>query len=546
MKTQTQTKAWRQYEAGRAWKRKLGLYSTVRENERFYRGDQWRGGNGLPHPVFNLVRRITDYLISTAAVGDVRITYTDENLPFIRNKNEAKAVSDGIDLLNRNAAYRWHHERLQSLVYRILTDAALSGDGFVYCWWDPDAPGGGEWNGDIVTEAVDSVSIFPADATRPDIQSQDYIILAGRATVASLRAEAKRAGLPDSDCARIIPDGKIGADGFSVGNVSGGTSAGELGDILPECDPEDSLATYLIKFWKEDGRVVFEKSTRECVLRRVTTPCTLYPIARFSWYDAKNCFHGVAPVTGMIPNQRYINRAYAMMMKHMTDTAFSKVIYDRTRIPEWTNEVGEAIAAVGGGNLADAVHIIEPGKMENGYLELIDSAVLATKELAGATETALGNIDPTNTSAILALRETARQSLDRVRGELYDCLEQMAAIWADMTCAYCPDGRPLRTPDGFGRLNTSVLRRALLHVRIDISDSSRFSASGTQSVLDNLLKEGHITFSEYLERLPAGLLPDKQGLLDSRRKNGNPATEIPTEIIPASNKDNPKEADVNG
>ncbi|MCQ2354385.1 MAG: hypothetical protein MJ102_04675 [Clostridia bacterium] len=522
MKTQSQTKTWRQYEAGKAWKRKLGLYSSVRENERFYRGDQWRGGNGLPHPVFNLVRRITDYLISTAAAGDIKIKYSDENLPFVRSADEAKAICEGIELLNCNAAYRWDHKNLSSLVYRLLTDAAISGDGFIYCWWDPDAPGGGNWNGDVVTEAVDSVSVFPADTTKPDIQSQDFIILSGKATVAALREEARCAGLPESDIARILPDGRIGADGFSSSPISGGTCAGELGDICPECDPEDSFATYLIKFWKENGKVVFEKSTRDCVLRRVVTPCTLYPIAHFSWYPAKDCFHGVSPVSGMIANQKYINRAYAMMMKHMSDTAFSKVIYDRTRIPEWTNEVGEAIAAVGGGDLADAVRVIEPGKLENGYLELIDSAVLSTKELAGATETALGNIDPTNTSAILALRETSRQSLDRVRSEFYDCLGQMAAIWADMTLAYCPDGRPLRTPDGFGRLNTTALRRALLNVRIDISDSSRYSASTTQALLSELLDNGHITFSEYLERLPQGLIPDKQGLIDSRRKNFDP------------------------
>ena len=44
-----------------------------------------------------------------------------------------------------------------------------------------------------------------------------------------------------------------------------------------------------------------------------------------------------------------------MAMKHMTDTAFSKVIYDKSKIPEWSNEVGEAIGAVGGGNMAGAI-----------------------------------------------------------------------------------------------------------------------------------------------------------------------------------------------
>ena len=69
MKTSAETAAWRQYEAGRNFKQRIGLYETVRVNERFYRGDQWQGvGNAdLPRPVFNIVRRIADYLICNVA-----------------------------------------------------------------------------------------------------------------------------------------------------------------------------------------------------------------------------------------------------------------------------------------------------------------------------------------------------------------------------------------------------------------------------------------------------------------------------------------------
>ena len=37
----TLNKAWLQYEKGKEYKRRIGLYETVRRNERFYRGDQW-------------------------------------------------------------------------------------------------------------------------------------------------------------------------------------------------------------------------------------------------------------------------------------------------------------------------------------------------------------------------------------------------------------------------------------------------------------------------------------------------------------------------
>ena len=93
-----------------------------------------------------------------------------------------------------------------------------------------------------------------------------------------------------------------------------------------ELDDRDSeKATYLIKFFREGGEVIFEKSTRDCVLRRVRTGLSLYPVAYFNWAPSKKCFHGTPPVSAMIPNQSYINTAYAMMMKHMSDTIDAKV-----------------------------------------------------------------------------------------------------------------------------------------------------------------------------------------------------------------------------
>ena len=68
---QLPTKSWQQYEAGVEYKRRIGLFELVRRNERFYRGDQWYGlkNNDLPKPVFNVVRRITDFLISCVSLS---------------------------------------------------------------------------------------------------------------------------------------------------------------------------------------------------------------------------------------------------------------------------------------------------------------------------------------------------------------------------------------------------------------------------------------------------------------------------------------------
>ncbi len=507
-------KAWAQYEAGKQYKRRIGLYETIRRNERFYRGEQWQNGEGanLPRPVFNIVRRIMDYLICSVASTDLSIRFTDENLPFLREANEIRSLQEGLEVLSANAAYRWERCAMDKQLLRLLTDAAITGDGVLYCYWDPTVKTPQLFEGDLVTEVIDNVNLFVADVNRADIQSQDYIILAGRASVASLRAEAAAAGVPEEELR------KISADNDTAGQC------GDLSQFELEGD-EEAKATYLVKFWRENGRVVFEKSTRDCSIRRARTDCRLYPVALMNWITTKNSFHGTSPVTELIPNQKFINRAYAMAMKHMTDTAFSKVIYDKSKIPEWSNEVGQAIAAVGGGNISDAVSVVGVGEMQNGYLDLIESAITMTKELMGATESALGNMEATNTSAILALQETSRIPLEQIRSAYYRCVEDLANIWADMMCAYYPTERllPYRTRDGIqvAEAHFDSLKGGFLCARVDVAELSRYSAAGAQNLLDKLLDEGYISPAAYIRRLPSGLLCDRQALLEELDANEN-------------------------
>lgn len=498
--------AWQQYEAGKEYKRRIGLYETVRRNERFYRGDQWHGNDGaeLPKPVFNIIRRVIDYFICSVASTNLSIRFTDEHLPFIQNEEEATRLRAGLTLLSANAAYRWEKNGMDAKLMQLLTDAAIAGDGVLYCYWDPSIATPQLFGGDIVTEIIDNVNLFVADVNRTDLQSQEYLILAGRASVAALRREARESGMPEEEILKICAD-------RDVQYQSGDLARYELEG------GEEAKATYIIKFWKENGRVVFEKSTKACAIRRAQTDCRLYPVAYFNWIPTKNSFHGASPITALIPNQKFINRAYAMAMKHMTDTAFSKVIYDKSKIPEWSNEVGQAIAAMGGGSISDAVSVVGVGDMQDGYMELIESAIAMTKELMGATESALGNLEASNTSAILALQETSRISQEQLRMAYYRCVEELANIWADMMCAYYPAERLLPYTDERGihaaAVDPELLKQGFLKAHVEVAEVTRYTAAGVQNLLDKLLEQGHISPAAYIRRLPSGILADRDGLL---------------------------------
>ena len=394
---------------------------------------------------------------------------------------------------------------MDNKLLKLLTDAAITGDGVLYCYWDAQSPTPHMFSGDIVTEIIDSVNLFVSDVNKADIQSQDYIILAGRSTVESLRREAEEFGASEEDIKKILPDG---ASDSQSGDMSRYELEGE----------DEAKATYIIKFHREDGRVVFEKSTKDCIIKRARTECRLYPVAYFNWMATKNSFHGTSPITALVPNQKFINRAYAMAMKHMIDSAFSKVIYDKSKIPEWSNGVGEAIAAVGGGNVADAVSVVGTGRMQQGYMDLINSAISVTKDLMGATDSALGNVEADNTSAILALQETSRIPLAQVRSAYYRCIEDMADIWADMMCAYYPSERliPYQSEGTVtsDTIDISVLKNGLLSARVDVAEVYRFSAASAQTTLDKLLDKGLISPACYVKHLPSGMIVDRRALID--------------------------------
>ena len=191
-KQKTLNKAWEQYERGKEYKRRIGLYETVKTNERYYRGEQWQYGEGknLPHPVFNIIGRVINYLVCSVCSSEVSISYDDEALPYISSEKDAALIREGVDTMSANALYRWKKDGMEDLTLKLLTDAALSGDGVLYCYWDTAKNGSQAFEGDIVTDRIDNVNIFPADVNKADIQSQEYIILSGRASVSSLISEA--------------------------------------------------------------------------------------------------------------------------------------------------------------------------------------------------------------------------------------------------------------------------------------------------------------------------------------------------------------------
>lgn len=514
---------WSAYEYGRDYKSRIGLYSRVAENERFYRGDQWHGveSEGLPTPVFNLVRRVASYLVSSIMGYKVSVRFDDSALTLSDSSPARREARANLETLSRLIGDRWERQGMDKIFRDALTDAVISGDGVFYCWFDGNASSDMGHRGDIRTSVISGVDLFAADMNTPDIQSQDYVIISGRRSVAALRAEARRKGVSESDILSIAPES---TDTESISSD---------GELYENEDDGAGKCRYLIRFSRDDrGYVKFEKVTKNVVISQVQTGLRYYPIVLFNWEAKKNSLHGSTPISEMIGNQKYINKAFAMEMKHMIDTAFSKVIYDKRLIPEWNNEVGQAIGVMSGGDVSGAVTTVGVGQMQEGYIDIIDRVITYTKELAGATDTALGEVDPTNTSAILALREAADLPLDGVRIELYRAIEELSLVWVDMAKEYLPPSvKYLFGDQTIGHLDLEKINVDDIRAKVEIGTSRRYSSSVMLSTLNSLLDKGYISFEEYLEQLPDGVIDSRDALLREVRSRRADADEKESEKL---------------
>ena len=330
--------------------------------------------------------------------------------------------------------------------------------------------------------------------------------------------------------------------------------AGQGGKTELEADAESGKALYVYMYEKKDGTVRVTKATKSCVIyENIDTGLFRYPIAWGNWEKQKNQYHGRALVTGIIPNQIFINTMFAMVMRHLQLMGFPKTVYNADLINQWSAEVGQAIGVRGlqpGQSISQVAYNLQPADMSGQIIMAIDKAVSYTKDCLGATDAQLGNVKPDNTSALMVLQSSAEVPLENTRAGLYEWLEDIGAILLDMIGTYYgtrpmvhkrdfeepvtdASGQPV-IDGATGRLRVktvsrqvvepfdfSIFKKLWFNVRVNVGASTYYSEIAMVQTLDNLRRDGTLEVIDYLERIPDKLIPRKAELLSSlREKSG--------------------------
>lgn len=485
-----ETPIWTLYEKGRNYHRRVGIYTDTDRNYRMYNGNQWEGAKlGEVEPVQkNFIKPIVKYKVSVIHDNLYAINYSSLNY---ENQEFRKSAEKICDMLNGYAARIWEQDKMDFKGRKITKDSAINDEGIIYVNFDKETmfP---------VNEIVKKNDIYYGNENDEDIQAQPYILIRKRMSVLNAIDLALANGMSKEKLSYIVGDN----DTFEE---SGDAAKIEL----------DNNVTVVYKMYKQNGTVHFSIATRWVdIAEDIDLGISLYPIAHFNWEEKEGSARGEGEVRYLIPNQIEVNRTEVRRVLTVKYQAFPQKVVDTSKIsnPQALNVVGATINT--NGQPVEDVHkivgIIQPAQMSPDVKLLQDDLINVTRDLAGAGDTATGQVDPESASgrAILAVQQASQAPMTEQKESYKNFIEDLARIWLEYLIAYSVNGvnleekvtDPTTGEEMIQLVNVpqTALQQLQATVKIDVTPKSVYDRFAQEQTIENMLVQG--LFS--VERLP--------------------------------------------
>lgn len=475
------TPIWALYEKGRNYHRRTNVYTDTDRNYRFYNGNQWDGAKlGDVEPIQkNFIKPIVKYKVSVIHDNLYAINYSSQNY---EDQEFLKTSVRVCDMLNGYAAKAWEKDKMDFKGRRITKDSAINDEGIIYVDFDKEKmlP---------VNEIIKKNDIYYGNENDDDIQNQPYILIRRRMPVVNAIELGLSYGMSENLKELIVGDN----DNFEE---SGEAAKIEL----------DNMVTLIYKMYKTHGTVKVSIASRFVnIAEDIDLEISLYPIAHFNWEEKEGSARGEGEVRYLIPNQIEVNRTEMRKILTVKQQAYPKKVADKSKIanPRELNTVGGTIFIQG--NSVDDVHkivgTIPPAQMSPDVRQLQEDLIKVTRELAGAGETATGQVNPETASgrAILAVQQASQAPMTEQKESYKNFIEDVAKIWLEYLIVHSADGINLeeKVVDDNGQetiqlVNVSqrVLKQLQATVKIDVTPKGVFDKFAQEQTIENLLLSG--------------------------------------------------------
>lgn len=477
-----ETPIWGLYEKGRNYHRMVGIYTDTNRNYRMYNGNQWEGAKlGDVEPVQkNFIKPIVKYKCSVIHDNLYAIVYSSQNH---ESREFQKEASRYCDMLNRYAARVWEADKMDFKGRRITKDAAINDEGIIYVNFDEEKmmP---------VNEIIKKNDIYYGNENDDDIQNQPYILIRRRMPEVNACELALSLGMPESKQDYILPDN----DTFE--------ESGEAAQI-----EVDDMVTLVYKMYKKDGTVHFSVASRwVTIVEDIDLGISRYPVAHFNWEEKEGSARGEGEVRYLIPNQIEVNRTEVRRVLTVKYQAYPQKVVDISKVinPQALNTVGGTIRT--NGQPVDDVHkivgTIPPAQMSPDVVQLQEDLINVTRDLAGAGDTATGQVNPESASgrAILAVQQASQAPMTEQKETYKNFIEDLARIWLDYLIVYSADGvnmeeevtDPESGEEVIQVINVpqTVLEQLQATVKIDVTPKSVYDRFAQEQTIENLLLQG--------------------------------------------------------
>ena len=460
----------------------------------------------------NFIKPIVKYKLSVIHSNLYAIHYSSQNFA----NREFAAVSDKYcQMLNRYAHRVWEEDKMDFKGRRITKDAAINDEGIMYVDFDKERM-------KPVNEIIKKNDIYFGNENSDDIQSQPYILIRKRVPVSDAILFATLCGVSKEEAKNIKGDN----DTFEQ---SGEAAKIEL----------DNMTTIIYKFYKENGTVHFAIATRYLdIIEDEDMGIKLYPVAHMIWEEKEGSARGEGEVRYLIPNQIEVNKTEMRRVVTVKKHAYPHKVVDVSKVsnPGQLDKVGGTIKTTGQpvDDVRKIVGTIQPAQMSSDARQLQEDLVTMSRELAGAGETATGQVNPESASgrAILAVQQASQAPMTEQREAYKNFIEDIARIWLEYLIAYSEKGIDLEEEKFDEQGNEyievfncpqSVLEELQASVKIDITPKSPFDRFAQERTMENLFQQGLLSPQRLSElKIYAKLLDDdsvapKQKILEAIR-----------------------------
>lgn len=489
---------WNEYFNGLMFNDSQELSERVEKAENFFIGEQWKGVNApdMDKPVFNIMKRVVNYFVAMLVSDDVGVSLG------LFNRKEDAIARVSLKAFEEQIKQVMEFCKFGKKMRTVLRNAAVDADGCLHVFFDPDFDTGHELeNGAINCEVVDNQNVFFGNPQVYEVQDQPYIILAQRMMLDDVKEMLEDLGR--ADVAETLKS-----------------------DLAHDIDHEneqyfDNKITVLTKYWKENGTVWFTKTTRDIVLQEPEdTELKHYPICWMSWECKKNSYHGVSVIDGLIPNQIAINKMAALAQQFIKQQAFPRVFYNEHKLKRWIGGIKPMAVQ---GDPRDVIYQDNHNiNMSSQVGEYFSRFISNTKDLMGASDAALGNVNPENTSAIIAVQQATAVPLELVKQEYFTFVEDFVRIVLDQMRVFYGRRKVLSQAEDEEwyeiDLDFGVLNNYVLQFKVDVGSAAYWSEMANNTTLANLYQNGLIDPLTYLESVPPSALPQKQRIVEEAKR----------------------------